>query len=246
MARRQSTKDGVPRKSRSARLPTASVRGEFRFEPSAEDWDRIASGYGIELTPEDKSEIHKLAENYLLFAPFERAAPFAADAIGYLKRLRKAAVGFRTALLSGQQLKTESERDAAFYAGLLIEQRLEELRYSRTASMNDLHATMTAFMAASAGAMKELESPAARFHDEGETWDALVRGLTSWFKSTGRPTGAAKDADKSKKDAPSRFVGFVRELQNTFPADLRRYTASDVALAKGISDARRKRRKTGQ
>jgi hypothetical protein len=69
-------------------------------------------------------------------------------------------------------------------------------------------------------------------------WNWWVRKLTAVLKAHQLPTEARKDTDKSKTEKPSPFVGFIRELQACIPADYRRTTHSDPALAVAIVRAR--------
>ncbi len=101
---------------------------------------------------------------------------------------------------------------------------------------------MTHVVAAFDNAKRELPKEAIAGFVEGQMWDGLVCSLTDFAEQRGYPAGASKGANKSAKEKTSPFIGLVRELQNTFPRECRRHTASDMAIAEAIAAARRKRR----
>jgi hypothetical protein len=101
---------------------------------------------------------------------------------------------------------------------------------------------MTHVVAAFDRAKRELPKDAVAGHVEGQMWDNLVCQLTDFAEQRGYPVGASKGVDKLSSDKVSPFIGLMRELQNTFPVECRRHTASDMAIAEAIAAARRKRR----
>jgi hypothetical protein len=67
---------------------------------------------------------------------------------------------------------------------------------------------------------------------EGNVWDLWIISLTTIFKNAGLPTEVRKD-----QESPSRFVIFVREVQERLPGHLYKKRSYD-ALAKAITRAR--------
>ncbi|MGI8568509.1 MAG: hypothetical protein ACR2KT_05305 [Methylocella sp.] len=239
IARYQSSKKGPPRKSRRARLPTSFMAGCFDFEPSEEDWRRIEAAYPF-LTHGDRDEISRMATEYLLFAPFESRAPFLDDSMAWLADLEKAADKFWKA--GNKRPVTEEKQLAATYARCFVERNIRHWALPRGNEWSVLMGIMTHVVAAFDIAKRELPKEAVAGHVEGQMWDNLICQLTDFSEQRGYPLGASKGIDKSSSDEPSLFIGFVRELQQTFPAECRRHTASDMAIAEAIATARRKRR----
>ena len=86
-------------------------------------------------------------------------------------------------------------------------------------------------------ALADLRSEQSAFRS-GDMWNWWVCELIAVLKARQLPTEARKDTDKSKTEKPSPFVGLIRELQACIPADYRRATHSDTALAVAIVRAR--------
>jgi hypothetical protein len=233
------TKRGPSRKSRRARLPTSFMAGSFDFEPSEEDWRRIEAAYPF-LAPSDRDDIARMATDYLLVEPFESRAPFLDDAMAWLDKTGKAAKIFWEAAY--KRPGTESKELAAIYAQGLVERNIRHRALPRSNEWCVLSGIMTHVVAAFDIAKRELPKDVAAGHVEGQMWDNLVCGLTDFADQRGYPFGASKGVDKSSSAKSSPFIGLVRELQNTFPAECRRHTASDMAIAEAIAAARRKSR----
>jgi hypothetical protein len=229
-------KKGPPRKSRRKRLPVSSMGAWPRFEPSESDWTRIAAAYPYFGT-DDRAHISKLANEYLYWEGFERSAPFLDDAMAWLKKARKAAKAFSEALDEGG--------DAVFYTRHYVATNMRHHLFEPEGPLDwsGLSSLMTFFRGALVQAETEIPKEARVGLVEGECWEMMVRKLTDYAESQGYPTGASKGVDKTVTPNTSDFVALVREIQNTFPPERRRHTASDVALAQAISEARRKRRK---
>jgi hypothetical protein len=161
------------RKRRLARLPSAILpEGGYpgpKFEPTAEDWQRMKEAYRHPhpLDVADQQEIGRLVSNYFDVQPYEPSAPFVEDDEKWLAKVDKAADGFYQALLFGEQLENEIERDAAFHAGLRIEKHLKNLKTLPLRSMEDYRDAMFAFLAAAAVARNKLKDVAGKGFAEG-------------------------------------------------------------------------------
>jgi len=152
-----------------------------------------------------------------------------------LDKVERAAEGFYQALLSGEELEDEIERNAAFEASARIELHLEKM-HCVLSRMDDFKNATEGFLTAAVVVEHELKDGAGKGSVEGEAWNKLVRGLSQWFEGKGLKPTASKGRNKSKSDKPSAFVAFIHKLQSTFPKRLRRHVTRD-ALPKGISDA---------
>lgn len=227
-------KKGPARKSRRKRLPVSSAGAWSRFEPSESDWTRIASAY-MYISTDDRAQISKLANEYLYWEGFERFAPFLDDAMAWLKKARKAAKAFSESLYEGG--------DAVFYVQHYVASNTGHYLFEPEGPLDwsGLCSLMTFFRAALVQAETEIPKEARVGFVEGQCWEMMVRKLTDYAESQGYPTGASKGVDKAVTRKASEFVALVREIQNTFPPDCRRHTASDAALAEAITVARRKR-----
>jgi hypothetical protein len=98
--------------------------------------------------------------------------------------------------------------------------------------------------------LPDLESDLAskEAQDASHPWEDWIVELTDLFNEYGLPTGARKDVDKNKTGLPSRFVIFIRELQQLIEPQCRQHTHSVEALADAIIGARssREREQTRQ
>ena len=221
------------RKRRLPRLSSAILPEgcpEPKFEPRAEDWQRIEEAYRHPLDVADQQEIGRLVSNYFDVQPYEPSAPFVGDVEKWLAKVHKTAEGFHKALgeleAESEGAEGEIERDAALHAKVLIELHLKFLR-----SIGDFRNATADFLAAAFHAKNKLKDDAGKGFVEGERWDKLVRGLAQWFEGKGLLVTASKGGNTSP------FVAFMRELQKIFPERLRRHMHSDGALAEGIRKA---------
>ena len=72
-----------------------------------------------------------------------------------------------------------------------------------------------------------------------EVGGLINTGQTKLFKHHRLPFSAPKDVDKAKPGRrPSKFVIFIRELQQLIEPQYRQHTHSDEALAAAITRAR--------
>jgi hypothetical protein len=228
-------KRGNPRKSRRARLSSASYTGRTWFAPSPEERRRIEAALGVRFSEEQFRELVGIVDNYFGMQPFERAAPFADDAQAWLNEVRSKARTFFEVLTR----RPGSRRDAAFVVERLITKNLEDGRLGGQEKWNEILLCMSSFVVASEFAAKELSQQIKRRgFVEGDAWSKLIRELTLFCQARSLPTHASKGLNKSPRAKPSPFVAFVYELQLAFPGRFRRHNFSYGALATAITNAR--------
>jgi hypothetical protein len=221
-------------------LPVSSAEG-ITFDPSDDDWKRIEKAYP-DILEADHETITHIANEYLLRAQFEGNAPFLVDAMAWLETTEKSAKTFWGSTCGeGGSCKD----DATFYAQNYVARQIDHPAFkgSDAAKWCELVTILTSVVSAFGIARRDMPKEAAvGFVEfvEGESWVAMIFRLTEWAKSKGLPTSASKGANKSKSGTPSPFVVFIRELQNTFPVELRRHSHSENAIAQAISVARQK------
>jgi hypothetical protein len=125
-------------------LPSASYTGSTRFTPSAEEWERIEKPFGLRFSDEDRRELVDIVEAYFKSEPFERAAPFAADAQAWLADVRTKADAFW-----GSLQPPALQREAAFFVQRLITENLHGGQQSGPHKWNEIIRFMSEFVAAS-------------------------------------------------------------------------------------------------
>jgi len=79
---------------------------------------------------------------------------------------------------------------------------------------------------------------------EGRAWTAMVVRLTNFARNRRFPSGVSKAGINF--DTSSPFTSFLASLQELFPADATRHSTNQVALAQGISSARKEAKKYNQ
>jgi hypothetical protein len=228
-----SNKRGVPRKSRRARLPSASITGRQRFTPSTEQWRRIEHAFGVRFSDEDYRQLTIIIDRYFRMQPLETAAAFLDDAQAYLK-----AVLTNANALNRSLQPPASRSDAAFYVQRLILENFHTGQPIGPGGWNMIVMSMIAFVAASEQAEVTLSRRMkGGGFVEGYAWRKLIRELTHFCNERLMPTAASKGLIKGNGQSP--FVAFVYELQRAFPENFRRHNFSPAALATAIADARR-------
>jgi hypothetical protein len=241
------TKNWASRKRRLKRLPFFGSQsfGGFNFNPTAADWARIEAAYGVSLLEEDRTVIVLHVICYLRDEPQEGFAPFANDAARWLDGVHGAADALLRKLRwwKGDDIKLDSDRErGCAYAQMLLATNLRHQPFSDWPNdkVEKLHGLISQVVNACTSAKDDVALRAEAGEREGWFWDHLIRELTAFAKQRNFPIGAAKGTDKQKTPRASPFVAFVRELQNVFPEQARRHMSSDAALAKAITDARRR------
>lgn len=236
-----SSKVGATRKSRRQRLPISSAGSHRTFSFSEADWTRVGSAYSS-LTEEDRQQITQIVDKYLRTEIFERNAPFLDDAIFWLQQLRQPAIAFWKICLEGGKPGSGA---ATLVARQAFEQNLRCHVFENGAErkFDTVVSAISAVVTAFDDSVREIEAQPVSSFEEGRRWQEMIRQLSDHLRERGFKVTAAKDVDKVTQPTSSPFVAFVREIQYCLPPESRRHTASDIALAQGISLARRKSQK---
>jgi hypothetical protein len=229
------TKEGLSqnRKARKRRVSESSVIGDIPFRPIDSDWKGVEQAYSQPLKAEDRAAIAAMVKTYFYWAPFETNAPFVSDVENRVKVLRTAASAFERAFV-----RRGRPEEAIIYAESLLARKLSPADASR--QMHSFRQSLSNFIRACDQALKELHQTDYPSFEEGDAWRKLVRGLTSYLRSQGYPTGASQAFRKDGRD--SEFVCLFEALQKLFPSELRRHHLSGrPSLAKEINRARNRR-----
>lgn len=219
------------------RTPTVPIASAGGSPPTlaidAVPWRELEAALGTSISPDLRSELVHLTNEFLSWAVFERAAE---PITGAEKRLAALAQS------SGKFLETLSSRDAghaARWADHLIEKHFQDHRFGPLGKIVQLRQVLSSFVDACRKATKGLPEQAT--WTPGDCWSSWIRRLTKALEKRGAPTSARKDSDKHG-GKPSPFVLFIDRLQRTLPAKFARSTHSHVALAEAIAKARRSAR----
>jgi hypothetical protein len=224
--------------------------GDQEFAPEPADWLRIEEGYGHSLTSDDRAALVGIVETYSRWQPSEPHAPFADDALGYLKRLEKAFKRFWDVMLEREQTPITgtgdhthiAEQDMIRNVAITFVQShfgrfLKESDFRAHTDWRGLQEVMQACVPALVKTRNYLNEAAGIGFVEGRQWDLLTWHLYEFAMQRQLPTGLTK-VDEALPQPP--FVTFVRELQRIFPDRFQRHEKSNVALVEAITVARRK------
>jgi hypothetical protein len=207
-------------------------------------WRQIEKAYGTSLPPNVRADIVRTTEAFLFFESFERAPEPLTKVKVILEAHDKAATRFFNELFAGPSAVS----DAGVYAHHLIENNFKASQLgSGAAGLDALLNLLRAFHLACNTSIKQLNdaSPSSAFR-KGNAWKNWIGRLTEILKAVKMPVSVRKDGgSKSKSDKQSPFVPFVWELQKCLPADCRRHTQSEAALADALSEAQSLARKLG-
>jgi hypothetical protein len=239
------------------KLPVASAgsgEGEEKRPPKVaitdRDWQSIESAYGQKLSPQARRDIHEKTQEFVDRAEFEQNAERVSDARDRITDIIKAASLLRSALDGG-------DHDADSHARTLIKRHLRKQsdakkqkegdaikrrRRKKDDPLRGISSDIRALIFASQDALRELDDAKDQGFSKGEAWDRWIVRLTSIAEKHGLPWRGRKDSDKQKQSGSpvSPFVEFVWALQQFVPDAHHRRAHSKGALAKAISEARRK------
>jgi len=221
-------------------LPTASAGGKAKPKITDADWKRIERAYGNPLSRDVRNKIRETTEDYLEWAVFELNAEPQSEAINRIKVIHKAA-----SRASGALLNQDQSDVVRGYVKCLILDKLRLDRFPEREKKEPLRYIADILRSLSVAcklSLQELNGTTNEGFRKGDCWELWVRQLTKIAKKNGLPNGVRSDSDKQKGDAPSPFVTLVRELQACLPAEYRRRSLSDIALAQAINRARRRLR----
>ena len=199
------------------------------------DWQRIESVYGRSLPNSVRRKIRAVTRKFLDQAVFEHRVRPRSEAMERVRSIKKAAHEFQEVVFT---CPANVGSDADFFARHLICEHLNLAFDKGRDGLQNLALDLANSISKGCDlALADLRSEQSAFRS-GDMWNWWVRELTAVLKARQLPTEARKDTDKSKTERPSPFVGLIRELQACIPADYRRATHSDTALAVAIVRAR--------
>ena len=207
-------------------------------ELSEFDWPYFESSCRCTLTPDLRLEIAAITTDFVGEALTLSLAGTVDDV-----RAELIAIKHATELVRAQFQRPVTSLDSSCYARILFRHHIKDdllpaPRYFPPDPVRLIGRLMASCSVACDKALMELDE-SHHGRSEGHGWKRWVRRLTALFASATLPTGARQD-----KPEASPFVAFVRELQKNLPAEFRRHTHSDAALAKAIGRARDENRDT--
>lgn len=201
----------------------------------------MESAYGYSLNENDRCAITDLVKTYFIRQPFEAAAPFLQDSQQWLQQTRQAAQNFSHLLLKAGNLSNPLKSDAAFFAQREIGLQLKRIEHmAPVVDVEILRSAIDYFIIANVKAEETLTYNSEKAGKiEGNAWAEMVQGIVDLFERANRPVTASKGTGKAKHDKPSAFVGFIFQLQATFPDALKRHNHSFGALAEAITQVKK-------
>ena len=217
------------------KLSFAAAGGKPSLKISSADWQRIESVYGRSLPNSVRRKIRAVTRKFLDWAVFEHTVRPSSEAMERVRSIKNAAHEFQEVVFT---CPANVGSEADFFARHLICKHLNLAYDKGRDGLQNLALNLANSISKSCDlALADLRSDQSAFRS-GDMWNWWVRELTAILKARQLPTEARKDTDKSKTEKPSPFVGLIRELQACIPADYRRATHSDTALAVAIVRAR--------
>lgn len=222
-------------KRRRKRLPIApNITEPEVFNPKRSDWQRIQEAFGVRLGLTQRSEIIELVDEYFFVHELESSAPFAGDAITWLRKLR-ASLNQALSLMRRKADTAPLLLEAEDYARDNMVVALWRARGGTRWTWGEIGRFVVQLEHACGDVLGDFETLEGGFK-EGSAWKLLIIGLTELASRNNFPSLAAKGG------RTSAFVKFVRELQKTFPKAYRQHLQSDDALAEAISKVRRRQK----
>lgn len=248
------------RASRKRLLPIGTAHGSpgENWELTDDAWHRCELAWEVSIDADTRHDIRDIVRAAIDREPFGRTAPFADDAIEWLKRVEKAARQFAaikthapgggaTAYAEGCINSTlNTIPDTAFLDLMrnrgeprvkLTDEPLFKLRLRFAIRI----ATEVQHAARQAKAELQEESYPA-FHEKS-AWKTMIQKLWQMANERGLPAGINKSGIRKTKEVgivdktSSPFVAFVSELQHSLPEGLNRHNHSLPALATAMTDA---------
>jgi hypothetical protein len=217
------------------KIPIASGHGsDPELNISDANWSRIERALGIPLSAEARSGIYEATYTFLFLAGSGQNAEPISAARKTVQRVKKSSKNFQGVIFD---FPPNVGREAGLYARHLVNYYCDPA-LKEVGGLQSVAAQMNLLVAACDRALKHLEDPSIYGLRRGDMWKCWIQKLDAVLLAHNLPTGARKDADKSKTGLPSPYVAFVRELQACLPAKYQRSTQSDEALAKAIYDSR--------
>lgn len=214
---------------RKRRLPHGQLGKPIVLE--IEDWRAIASAAQIELTPSVLARL-TLATTFLATrGHLEKSAPSKA-VFRKIEKLERVITELRSDFPSGSDQNSKQ-----FFAQLPKIQQYatrspEQFRQVGLMFLLELFSHLLMLNEKLVKMILKYTTHADPLYVVGSVWDLWIIALTRILEHAGLPTEVRHDQEN-----PSRFVIFVREIQERLPTDLYK-KRSDDALAKAITRAR--------
>ena len=174
-------------KRRRKRLPIApDVIAPEVFRPMRSDWQRIEDAFGMRLSRAHRAEIVDVVDDYFFVHQLERSAPFAADAIAWLKKLRtslKEALGLMRRKPETPFLVLEAED----YARVELVALFRKYRGGASWTWGEIVTVIAQLERACGNVMQDFETLKGGFK-EGAAWRNLIIGLTEFADRNNFPS----------------------------------------------------------
>jgi hypothetical protein len=212
---------------RKDRLPIGSS-SQLPFSISDDQCEKIERESGFTIPPDLRSAVVAKTQTMRWRSEAWQFALPTREAMKRIDRIKWAAVEWRE---STHGLPDEVDEVRALIMSVDDYERVERV----------INPFMNFVVASCDKALRELESDLAskEAQDARHPWEDWIVELTDCFDHYGLPTGASKDIDKAKPGRrPSKFVIFIRELQQLIEPQYRQHTHSDEALTAAINRAR--------
>jgi hypothetical protein len=197
------------------------------FSISDNQWEKIERESEVTIPPYLRSAVVAKTQTMRWRSEAWQSALPTREAIKRIDRIKRAAVEW---LGSTDGLPDEADEVRAL---IMSVDDYEQVERFINPFMN--------FVVTSCDKALELESDLAskEAQDASHPWEDWIVKLTDLFDQYGLPTGAPKDVDKANPGRrPSKFVIFIRELQQLIEPQYRQHTHSDGALVAAITRAR--------
>lgn len=220
-----------------------------------EDWMVLEDAIGGNIPDDERTKITRLVNTYFDRCAFEWNAPFLNDAVDIVNEIKKGATGFKSVLdkhinqpgIDCEPSKNDEKRQFEIYrASAYVDERLadEMTRMGHDFDALRLMSRGLNHLILACGVLQigdqltpSLEAKAQQATPEGAAWCHMTTDLRNVLKNLGFSTRIDKD---SGEEDPSRFVVFIRRLQERFPSKFQRYMQTNQGLAKELAVARRK------
>jgi len=214
---------GEVRLTRRRRAPIAGYYREPEGVPEwkldTQQWRGLEIAYGCAISNELRDEIAELVNDYFYFDQIEKNSVLSKDALAYLSRFKKQATAFVEMLLdNAPDAAALSTRDTLRDYYWIDPEAPEDDNFAKLAEK-----VRSLIDAASALANDLNEDRDTKHKERPSAWDRMIVDLSAAVARFGLPETVNKGTDKTVVDDPSPFVRLVMELQNTFPADYRRF-----------------------
>jgi hypothetical protein len=212
---------------RKDRVPIGSS-SQVPFSISDDQWEKIERESEVTIPPDLRSAVVAKTQTMCWRSEAWQSALPTREAIKRIARIKRAAVEW---LGSTDRLPDEVDEVRALLMSVDDYEQVERV----------INPFMNFVVASCDKALLVLESDLAskEAQDASHPWDDWIVELTKLFKHHRLPFSAPKDVDKAKPGRrPSKFVIFIRELQQLIEPQYRQHTHSDEALAAAITRAR--------